>query len=105
MRSTVCIPQMDVQWEINKTIFHLYQWEGVMQFAWKSKPYKETNQEEIYNFIIQLGSVYSKLIINKLTHTKGNLHKIWDISACKDRMGIKLRCCTSMIQQRRFRLL
>ena len=76
-----------------------------MQFAWKSKPYKETNQEEIYNFIIQLGSVYSKLIINKLTHTKENLHKICDISAYKDRVGIKLRCCTSMSQQHRFRLL
>ena len=76
-----------------------------MQFAWKSKPYKETNQEEIYNFIIQLGSVYSKLIINKLTLTKGNLHKICDISAYKDRVGITLRCCTSMIQQHRFRLL
>ena len=25
MRITVCIPQMDVQREINKTIFHLYQ--------------------------------------------------------------------------------
>ena len=28
------------------------------------------NQEEIHNFTTQLGSVYSNLIINKLTDTK-----------------------------------
>ena len=61
-----------------RNIFHPYQWEVVMQFACKSKPYnvKVMNQDEIYNFTTQLGSVYSNLITNKLTDIKGNPHKV-----------------------------
>ena len=61
-----------------RNIFHPYQWEAVMQFACKSKPYnvKVMNQDEIYNFTTQLGSVYSNLITIKLTDIKGNPHKV-----------------------------
>ena len=59
-------------------IFHPYQWEAVMQFACKSKPYNVNvmKQDEIYNFTTQLGSVYSNLITSKLTDIKGNPHKV-----------------------------
>ena len=54
-------------------IFHPFQWEVVMQFACKSKPYnvRVLNQEEIYNLITQLGSVYSNLIIRKTDRYQG----------------------------------
>ena len=67
-----------------RNIFHPYQWEAVMQFACKSKPYnvKVMNQDEIYNFTTQLGSVYSNLITIKLTDIKGNPHKVKCSSLC-----------------------
>ena len=61
-----------------RNIFHPYEWKAVMQFACKSKPcnVKVMNQDEIYNFTTQLGSVYLDLITNKLTDIKGNPHKV-----------------------------
>lgn len=59
-------------------IFNSYQWGVVMQFACKSKQYnvKVMNQGEICIFTLQLGSVYSNLIITKMADTKGNPHKL-----------------------------
>ena len=68
-----------IEWaKRGRNIFYLYQLERVMQSACTCKPYngKEMNQEEMYNFTTQLGSVYSNLIISKLTDTKGNSHKL-----------------------------